>query len=154
MRKHALKGTIPDAGEFRELLRKRSMRATPQRMAVHEAMSELVHASADMVFDHISANASCKVTTASVYNILSQLTDAGLYSRRMGAGSRMFFDVRPYAHVHLYDTRNDEFMDVMDEELLELVTSRMKSKRFKGYKVDRIDIQLVAHPTRKSKKTV
>ena len=39
----------PDMEDFKHLLRRHSLKATPQRMAVHEAMMELGHASADMV---------------------------------------------------------------------------------------------------------
>lgn len=152
MRKNAKTVSIPDSEQFRDLLVKRSMRATPQRMAVHEAMTALVHATPDQVRSAIEAKGVCRITSASVYNILSQLADAGIYSRRLGAGNKMVFDVKPYAHIHLYDARNDEFVDVIDDEIMELVTSHLKSRRFKGYKVDRIDIQLVAHPTRRGKR--
>lgn len=152
MRKNAKTDVIPDGDAFRELLRKRSMRATPQRMAVHEAMTELIHGSAEDVCEYISSKGDCKITTASVYNILSQLSDLGIYSKRLGASNKMVFDVKPYAHIHLYDSRNDGFVDVVDDELMELVSAHMKSKRFKGYKVDRIDIQIVAHPTRRGRR--
>lgn len=152
MRRNAKTDAIPDRDAFMELLRKRSMRATSQRLAVHEAMTELIHGSAEDVCKYISSNGDCRVTTASVYNILSQLSDLGIYSKRLGASSRMVFDVRPYAHIHLYDSRNDAFVDVVDDELMELVSAHMKSRRFKGYKVDRIDIQIVSHPTRRGRR--
>ena len=57
--------------EFRILLKKHSLKATPQRLAVHQAMMNLGHASVDMVTEHVLATGT-KVTTASVYNILSQ----------------------------------------------------------------------------------
>ena len=39
----------PTIQEYRNLLKQHSLKATPQRLAVHEAMIELGHASADMV---------------------------------------------------------------------------------------------------------
>ena len=48
-----MKGTrgngIPDIIQFKRLLRDHGLKATPQRTAVHEAMSDLVHAGADDV---------------------------------------------------------------------------------------------------------
>ena len=39
--------------------------------------------------------------------------------------------------------------DFIDDELLDLVTEKLGKKRFKGYKVDYIDVQIVCHPSRK-----
>ena len=40
---------IPDIIQFKRLLRDRGLKATPQRVAVHEAMLALIHAGADAV---------------------------------------------------------------------------------------------------------
>ena len=50
----------PNLEEFKEILRKHSLKATPQRLAVHEAMMELGHASADMVTEMIKEKALLK----------------------------------------------------------------------------------------------
>jgi hypothetical protein len=41
------------------------------------------------------------------------------------------------------------FKDVVDEELLEMIESHLGRKKFRGYRVESIDIQLVGRPTRK-----
>lgn len=133
--------------EFREVLRRHSLKATSQRLAVHSAMMELGHASADMVADEIGRQGGHRVSVASVYNILSQLALLGVYSHRLSANNKMFFDVNTYKHVHLYDSQNHVFKDVNDEELIDLVESRLKGRRFRGYKVDGVDIQILCHPT-------
>ena len=71
---------IKDEEAFRRQLKSRSLKLTPQRLAVHRAMCELIHASADMVQEHIGEE--CKISTVSIYNILSELADNGIYSRR------------------------------------------------------------------------
>ena len=43
----------PNVEEFKRLLKKHNLKATQQRIAVHEAMLALGHASADMVTDTI-----------------------------------------------------------------------------------------------------
>jgi len=151
MRKAA--GNIKDMDSFRELLKSKEMKATPQRIAVHEAMIALGHASADMVAAQISSCSKTKITVASVYNILEDLTKLGVYSLRMSSNNKRYYDITSTSHVHLYDSRGQEFKDVMDEEIVRIVEDHFKGRKFRGYKIDGIDIQLVAHPTGKAGKT-
>ena len=147
---NALQPKTPSLEDFRTQLRRHSLKATRQRIAVHEAMMRLVHASADMVAEEVRKDGS-KVTVASVYNILSQLADCRIYARRLSGNNKMFFDVNSFRHVHLYDRENHRFRDVFDDELMDLITSRLRRRKFKGFTVEDIDIQLVARPTRKLK---
>ncbi len=142
--------TIPSADEFRTQLRRHGLKATRQRMAVHEVMMQLVHASADTVSDALREKGS-DVTVSSVYNILSQLADLHIYSRRLSANNKMYFDVVTTRHIHLYDRENHTYRDLMDDELSTLVSQHLKRRKFKGYSIEDIDIQLIARPTRKSK---
>ena len=136
--------------EFQTQLKRRGLKATRQRLAVHEVMSELVHASADMVSEEL-ARRGAKVTVASVYNILSQLADCRIYGRRMSGNNKMYFDAVSSRHIHLYDRENHTWRDLIDDDLATLVATHMKRRKFKGFTVEDIDIQLVARPTRKNK---
>lgn len=136
--------------EFRTQLRRHGLKATHQRVAVHEVMMELVHASADMVREELYRRGA-KVTTASVYNILSQLADFHIYGRRLSATNKMFFDVVPSHHIHMYDREGNVWRDLLDEDLDALVNAHLKRRKFKGFTVEDIDIQLIARPTRKSR---
>ena len=139
----------PSIEEFKEILKRHSLKATPQRLAVHEAMVELGHASADMVTDTIKAKGTAKVTLASVYNILTHMAMLKVYNYRLSANNKMYFDVNTFKHIHLYDQENHVFKDVIDDELVSLLESYLGRKRVKGYKIEGIDIQLVARPTKK-----
>ena len=145
--------TPPSLDEFRTQLRRHNLKATRQRLAVHEVMMELGHASADMVRERLMRNGS-SVTVASVYNILSQLADIHIYGRRLSATNKMFFDVNATKHIHLYDRENHTYRDLADEELSTLVASHLKRRKFKGFTVEDIDIQLIARPTKKSKAVI
>lgn len=140
----------PTMEEFKTLLRRHKLKATRQRLAVHEVMMVLFHASADMVREELARKES-RVTTSSVYNILSQLADCHIYGRRMSTGGKMFFDVVNARHIHLYDRENHTYRDLADEELSALVASHLRRRKFKGYTIEDIDIQIVARPTRKNK---
>ena len=139
----------PNVEEFKQILKKHSLKATPQRLAVHEVMIELGHASADMVTEAIAAKGTTKVTVASVYNILTNLAMLGIYDYRLSSNNKMYFDVNTFGHMHLYDRENHVFKDVIDEELMSMIQSYLSRRRFKGYKVEGIDIQLIGKPTRK-----
>lgn len=138
-----------DIDEFKAILHKHSLKATPQRLAVHEAMIMLGHASADMVTDAIRAGGTAKVTMASVYNILSQLALLGIYAYRLSANNKMYFDVNTFRHIHLYDCDNHTFKDIIDDELISIIESHIRKKRVKGYKIENFDIQLIGRPSRK-----
>lgn len=138
----------PTMEEFKNLLKKHSLKATPQRLAVHQVMMELGHASVDMVTERIK-DTGVKVTTASVYNILSQLALIGIYDHRMSSNNKMYFDVNAYGHMHFYDLENHTYRDIIDDELYEMIQQKLMRKRFKGFKVEDIDIQIIGRPTRK-----
>ncbi|MCQ2167458.1 MAG: transcriptional repressor [Bacteroidales bacterium] len=143
---------IPDIQKLSKILKDKGMRMTPQRASVHRAMMTLVHASADMVAGHLAASGITNVTVASVYNILSSMADKGIYGRRFSSNNKMYFDIVPSKHLHLYDTKNNEFKDITDTELYPLVEAHLKGRRFRGYRIDRIEIQVVCHATGKKTK--
>ena len=138
--------------EFRTQLRRHKLKATRQRLAVHEVMMELGHASADQVQETLRQRGA-PVTVASVYNILAQLADHRIYGRRLSATNKMFFDINKSLHIHLYDRENHTYRDLMDDELQNLVNAHLKRRKFKGYTVEDIDIQLIARPTTRKTKT-
>lgn len=146
-----LRHPIPTLEEFRTQLRRHGLRATRQRLLVHEAMMELVHASAEDV-QILLFQRGTPVNTTTVYNILSQLADEHIYNRRLSGNNIMYFDVDPRRHLHLYDRENHTFRNVEDEQLSLLVAQQLKRRKFKGYTIEDLDIQIIAKPTRKKKK--
>ena len=139
----------PSLEEFKAILKKHALKATPQRLAVHEAMITLGHASADMVTEAVKEKSTAKVTVASVYNILTQMASLGIYHHRMSSNNKMYFDVNTFKHIHFYDQANHAFRDVVDDELVMLIESHLSRKKVKGYKIEGFDIQLIGRPTRK-----
>lgn len=134
---------------FTTILRRHSLKATPQRLAVHKAMQKLGHASVDMVAEEIENDGKTKITVASVYNILSEFASLGIYQHRLSANNKMFFDFNTYDHAHFYDIENNTFRDISEDKLISELMEKLSKKRFRGYKVDYVDIQIVGHPTKK-----
>lgn len=135
--------------KFRSQLSHNGLKATAQRIAVHEAMVNLGHASADMVHEWLQEYSATKVTVASVYNVLTQLSQLGIYGNRLSANNKMYFDVNTKKHIHMYDCENHVFKDVMDENLYEDLLERIGTRRFRGYTIEGVDIQFVVRPTRR-----
>lgn len=146
MKKHT--HTAPGIEEFKKLLKKHSLKSTQQRLAVHNAMLKLGHASADMVTEEIRSQGTTNVTVASVYNILSQIALLGIYDHRMSANNKMYFDVNTFRHIHLYDYVNNTFRDVIDDDFMDNLDAYFAKKKFKGYRVECVDVQIVCRPSR------
>ncbi|MCR5519579.1 MAG: transcriptional repressor [Bacteroidales bacterium] len=144
--------SAPDMESFRSILKSKGLKATPQRLAVHEAMLSLGHACADMVCEQIRKSGNACVTVASVYNILSGLSTIGIYRRIPTIDNRVWYDVLTRPHLHIYDRKRNEIKDLSDEDFASVATAYFKEHSPKGYKVDEIDIQLVCHRSRNSKK--
>ena len=72
-----------------------------------------------------------------------------VYNYRLSANNKMYFDVNTFKHIHLYDQENHTFKDVLDDDLIALIQSHLGRKRFKGYKVEGIDIQIIGRPTKR-----
>jgi Fur family peroxide stress response transcriptional regulator len=139
---------IPNLVQFRRMLGEKGLKATPQRLSVHEAMIDLGHASAEDVSKYL-AERGTPVATATVYNILSALADLKIYGRCSGRSNKMYFDARAGRHLHLYDTRSEAWRDLDDEELLSWLEAHFKGRRFRGYKIEGFEVQLLCRPTRK-----
>lgn len=146
MKKHT--HTAPGIEEFKKLLKKHSLKSTQQRLAVHNAMLKMGHASADMVTEEIRSQGTTNVTVASVYNILSQIALLGIYDHRMSANNKMYFDVNTFRHIHLYDYVNNTFKDVIDDDFMDNLDAYFAKKKFKGYRVECVDVQIVCRPSR------
>ncbi len=135
--------------KFKAALRRHGMKATPQRLLVHETMLELGHASADMVWEAIRRKEEVKITVASVYNVLEKLASIGIYHHRLSSNSKMYYDVNTYPHIHLYDCENNTFRDIVDDELMGVIGRKLDKKRYRGYHIEDVDIQIVCRPTKK-----
>lgn len=141
--------TPKELSGFQNQLRRNGLKATAQRIAVHEAMVNLGHACADSVHEWIKENSSTEVTVASVYNILTQMTRIGIYNNRMSADNKMYFDVTTFPHLHMYDCERHRYRDIIDEKLYEDILDRIGERRFRGYTIEALDIQFIVRPTRR-----
>ena len=138
--------------KFKALLKQHKLKATPQRLAVHNAMLTLIHASAEQVAALLKEEPTLKVSASSVYNILSQMASLGIYGRLLSADNVMYFDVNPGSHLHLYDPQNNIFKDIQDPDLMKELEERIKRHRYRGFRVSSVEVNVICHPPKKRKK--
>ena len=138
-----------DMEAFSRMLVTYGLKITPQRLAVHKAMLDMVHADADSVYEAVNAGTGCKIARSTVYNILAGLADKGIYARRYSCNGKIVFDINAWRHLHLYDSVTNEFIDIEADDLLQEVSAGLKGHRFRGYHIDDIDIQIICRPTKK-----
>lgn len=123
-------------------IQKSGLKATPQRIAILDAMHKLGHASADMVAEQLKS-VFPSLTVATIYNVLESFVEKSLVVRRFSSNNKMYFDVNTYAHAHLYFINDNSYLDYDDPELLELVNDYFKRKSIPDFKITSIDIQIV-----------
>lgn len=140
--------------KFKITLKSRGLKATPQRIAVHNAMLSLVHASAEQVAGAILEQKGSRVTTSSVYNILEELTSLGIYRQLPSPDNRMYFDVDNSSHAHLFNKASSEFRNIQEEEIMQAIGEHFRNKRYRGLKVESIDLSIVCRPSRTAKRKV
>jgi Fe2+/Zn2+ uptake regulation proteins len=131
------------------LFRLKGIKATPQRIAVFEAMRMLGHASADAVFETVKKEYQ-SMTLATVYNVLEFLEQSDLLSRRMSSNNKMYYDINTTTHCHLYDVEDNTFVDFNDAELVKLVENHLASKRIRNFQLERFDLQIVGTKKKKA----
>lgn len=127
---------------IKEKIQQSGLKATPQRIAVYNAMMKLGHASADMVVDTLK-DSFPTLTVATIYNVLESFVEAGLVVRRYSSNNKMYFDVNTYEHAHVYDRKTNTYCDYDDPELIKLVTDYLSEKGSPDLVFTNVDIQLI-----------
>jgi len=93
-------------------IRSAGLRVTDTRRAVHDALRERPHATAEAVHEHVSERLA-STSLQSVYNVLGDFTASGLVRRIEPAGHPMMFELRvDDNHHHLVCTRCGDVTDV------------------------------------------
>lgn len=127
---------------IKEQIQQNGLKATPQRIAVYDAMTKLGHASVDMVVEMLK-NTYPTLTVATIYNVLESFVEVGLIVRRFSSNNKMYFDVNTYEHAHIYDKKTNSYSDYNDPELIRLVMDYLMKKGKPDLTFTNVDIQLI-----------
>ncbi|WFU80397.1 transcriptional repressor [Bradyrhizobium sp. CIAT3101] len=131
-------------------LREAGMRPTRRRVLLAQLLFARGprHVTAEMLFNE-AIEAHIEVALATVYNTLSQFTQAGLLRRIMPNRSRSFFDTDARIHPHFYLVGEDTLIDIPEKRLFEQMPEALP-----GYEISRLDIIVHIRRTRPDNLTV
>jgi Fur family iron response transcriptional regulator len=100
--------------DMAQALRDAGLRPTRQRLLLCELLwsgNTHRHVTAEMLYNESQARGA-KISLATVYNALHQLTNAGLLSKVMLESGKTHFDTNTTPHQHMLNEATGEIMDV------------------------------------------
>ena len=131
--------------ELKKLLRENHIQVTQQRLEVLKVLRELnCHVTVEDVVNALNAK-DITLTLASVYNILGIFEKKGLIMKIGAAGEPVIFDCNTFPHFHIVDSETRAVTDLIDDELMGLISGYMEEHPVGGIAVDRIDLNLIGH---------
>ena len=127
---------------FREQLKAKGLKITPQRIAIYEAVVELKnHPTAENIIDYIKTNHP-NVSVGTVYKVLDSLVENQLLKKVKNEKDIMRYDAIMQKHHYLYCSETDKIEDFKDPELDKIIADYFSKKKIKGFKVKDISLQI------------
>ena len=127
---------------FREQLKEKGLKVTPQRVAIYEAIVNLNnHPTAENVIEYVKANHP-NISVGTVYKVLDSLVENSLLKKVKTEKDIMRYDAVLSNHHHLYCVETDRIEDYEDDELNQLINDYFKKKTIKNFKVTDIKLQI------------
>jgi Fur family peroxide stress response transcriptional regulator len=127
---------------FREKLKEKGLKVTPQRVAIYEAIVNLKnHPTAENVIEYIKTNHP-NISVGTVYKVLDSLVENELLKKVKTEKDIMRYDAILSNHHHLYCVETEKIEDYEDENLNELINNYFKNKKIKNFKIQEIKLQI------------
>ena len=127
---------------FREQLKEKGLKVTPQRVAIYEAIVKSKnHPTAENVIEYIKANHP-NISVGTVYKVLDSLVENELLKKVKTEKDIMRYDAVLSNHHHLYCSETDRIEDYDDEKLNKLINEYFKKNKIKNFKVQDIKLQI------------
>lgn len=127
---------------FRDKLKEKGLKVTPQRLAIFEAIFELNnHPTAENVIDYIKINHS-NISVGTVYKVLDSLVENNLLKKVKTEKGFMRYDSVLSNHHHLYCSQTDRIEDYEDHELNQLLIDYFKTKKIQNFNIQDIKLQI------------
>lgn len=127
---------------FREHLKEKGLKVTPQRIAIYEAIVELKnHPTADNIIAYIRNNHP-NISIGTVYKVLDSLVENNLVKKVKSEKDVMRYDAIMQHHHHLYCAETDRIEDYADEQLDQLIKEYFKKKKITNFEIKDIKLQI------------
>jgi Fur family transcriptional regulator, peroxide stress response regulator len=127
---------------FREKLKEKGLKVTPQRVAIYDAIVNLKnHPTAENVIEYIKVNHP-NISVGTVYKVLESLVENELLKKVKTERDIMRYDPVLSNHHHLYCAETDRIEDYEDEKLNKLISEYFKVNKIRNFKVQDIKLQI------------
>ena len=127
---------------YRERLKEKGLKVTPQRVAIFEAILKLDnHPTADDIIAFIKKNHP-NISVGTVYKVLDTYIENNLLERVKTEKDIMRYDAHLTKHHHLYCAETERIEDFEDEKLNELISAYFKKQKIKNFKIQDIKLQI------------
>lgn len=118
--------------QIEDMLRKRGIQPTAQRVEVLYHLREGGHRTADELHDILNAEFS-RVSRATVYNTLNLLKERGIIGEVVLEPGKSIFDANPNEHYHFYNVDTKDLIDIpADQICVTCVPGYPEGKEFRG----------------------
>ena len=125
-----------------EMMNKKGLRITPQRLAVLDAVRELKsHPTAENVLDYIKSHHP-NIATGTVYKTLDTFVKKGIIKKVNTEKNIQRFDSVLEKHHHLYCSTTDRIEDYFDDELDKLIERYFRNKKIPNFQISDINLQI------------
>ena len=127
---------------FREQLKQKGLKITPQRVAIFEALAKLKnHPTADNIIEYIKVNHP-NISVGTVYKVLDSFLEHHLLKKVKNEKDIMRYDAVLDHHHHLYCLETERIEDFEDPDLDKIINGYFKKKKIKGFKIKDISLQI------------
>lgn len=127
---------------FRDKLKEKGLKVTPQRVAIYDAIVKLKnHPTAENVIEYIKKNHP-NISIGTVYKVLESLVENELLNKVKTERDIMRYDAVLSNHHHLYCAETDRIEDFEDEKLTSIINSYFKKNKIHNFKVKDIKLQI------------
>ncbi len=127
---------------FRDKLKEKGLKVTPQRVAIYDAIVKLKnHPTAENVIEYIKKNHP-NISVGTVYKVLESLVENELLNKVKTERDIMRYDAVLSNHHHLDCAETDRIEDFEDEKLTSIINSYFKKNKIHNFKVKDIKLQI------------
>ena len=124
-------------------LKKSSLKITPQRMAVLEALTGLKnHPTADKIKEYVVKNHP-NIAVGTIYKTLETFVEKGLVQKVKTEKDVMRYDAILEKHHHLYCEDTEQIEDFFDDKLNSMLEDYFKKKKIPNFKVKDTKLQII-----------
>jgi Fur family transcriptional regulator, peroxide stress response regulator len=124
-------------------LKKSTLKVTPQRMAVLEALNNLKnHPTADNLKEYIVKNHP-NIAVGTIYKTLETFVAKGLVKKVKTEKDVMRYDAVMDNHHHLYCEDTEHIEDFFDDELNSMLHEYFEKKKIPNFKVKDVKLQII-----------